>query len=124
MFRDFFSSGFGGGQPGGVQILQVPVSLEELFMGRDKTVEYTRTVCCDACDGMGGAGTRCGTCNGSGMQVSKQQAVGRVVIMQGPCSTCAGEGWKRTSTCSRCRGTGARTQRESIVVTVPRGGRK
>ncbi|HSV92815.1 MAG TPA: DnaJ domain-containing protein, partial [Desulfobacterales bacterium] len=114
MFDDIFGGGFFGGgrrRRGGVDLeMNLPLTLEEVDEGIEKTIEFDRRDICQRCSGNGGEpGSQrrnCPTCSGYG-QVEQSTGFGaifgRVVTT---CPTCRGRGSVIAKPCRQCRGTG------------------
>ena len=106
-FGDFFDMFGGGGGPGGFGggrqpqrrsklepiVLEIQVSLEDLFFGKEVEVGFQRMEICPSCNGKGGKNVKvCPTCNGSGYVVTTRNLGGMVMQQQEICGTCGGEG--------------------------------
>lgn len=143
-FSDIFGGGFGGGifdemfgggrarggrRARGVQgsdlKIQLPLTLEEIAAGVEKTLKVKRHVACDACSGSGAkAGTslaECSVCHGSGelRQVSRSMFGQFVNVV--PCTNCSGEGRVVQEPCLACQGDGRVQGEKTIKVKVPAG---
>lgn len=113
---DIFNMFFGGG--GGSReretkardtIHNLPVSLEQLYSGATRKMKLTRDVICKKCKGKGGDNpgdiTKCGTCNGRGVEIRRVQlAPGFIQTAQSRCSQCDGEGEIIKNPCKSCNG--------------------
>lgn len=127
VFGDIFGGGFGGRgranrpQRGEDLKLDVTLSLEEAFLGKEVPVDYTRLDNCSVCDGSGAAAgsarKTCRSCNGSG-QVTYQQGF---FSMRQVCPDCGGKGTVVEKPCSECRGSGHKRVKEKITVKIPSG---
>ncbi len=131
MFNDIFGGlggGFGGrrGATGGLDLqMQIDLSLEEVAIGVEKTVEFDRQDLCEKCGGGGsepGSKKRnCPTCGGYG-QVEQATGFGalfgRVVTS---CPTCRGKGELIVSPCKQCRGSGRQMKHRVLTVNIPAG---
>lgn len=116
---DIFSSLFGGGDPFGrrrrakAETIGIPleVTMEELYIGATKSVEYKRKVLCKPCSGTGGrkAGsvTRCRKCSGTGISVT-HRPIGHQMVqqIQSTCTDCGGTGdfVREKDRCKKCKG--------------------
>ncbi len=145
-FSDIFSSGmfgggfddmFGGGssrrgggrrnidERGSDLKIRLPLTLEEIAKGADKTLKIKKWIKCDECDGKGAKGsnsfTRCHTCNGSGeiRQVSRSM-FGQFVNIS-TCPTCNGSGQVISDPCPKCKGDGRVQAEDTIKVSIPAG---
>ncbi len=141
-FSDIFGGGFfgedifGGGRsrtrsrrttgtPGSDMKIRMPLTLEEIAFGTEKTLKVKRQTTCEVCAGTGAASSSdfetCGTCNGLGevRQVTRTM-LGQMVNVQ-PCPTCQGEGRIVKNPCKNCGGEGRIRGEETIKVNIPSG---
>ena len=99
-FGDLFGGGGGRGRPQRrrTQNMAYPlkVTLEDLYNGLTKNIEFERSVLCSGCEGSGGkkgASATCKACSGRGFTIQyKQLGPGMVQQVQGVCRECSGEG--------------------------------
>ena len=127
MFGDIFGGGFGrrGGKPraqrGEDLKLDVSLTLEEAFNGKEVPVEYTRLDNCSACDGSGAAPgsarKTCRSCGGTGTVTYSQG----FFSMRQVCPDCGGRGTVVEKPCSACHGSGTKRVKENITVKIPSG---
>jgi len=105
--------------------IKLPLSLEEIAQGVEKTIKLKKYIVCDSCNGTGaksGSGYRtCSTCNGTGeiRQVSRS-FFGQFVNIS-TCPTCNGVGKSIAEKCDKCNGEGRISGEEKIKVTIPAG---
>ena len=143
-FSDIFGGGFGGGifeevfgggrgrgrrqgrgTPGTDLKIQLPLTLEEIATGVEKTIKVKRQLSCEDCGGTGAkAGTSLAECpvgHGSGelRQVSRS-LFGQFVNVV-PCTNCSGEGRVVQEPCLSCHGDGRIAGEKTIKVKVPAG---
>ena len=130
MFEDIFG---GRGMPGGRRgrhrgydlETEVMLSLEEVAIGVDKTLEFERKDFCDHCSGSGAKpGTepqRCPTCGGQGQVQQAVQGFFGASVRIVACPQCHGRGTRIDTPCPRCKGTGRRRKKRSLSVHVPAG---
>ena len=127
IFGDIFSSFFGGGSTrtkghaGNDLRYDLDITFEEAAFGAEKEIEIPCRRSCVDCGGSGaGAGSkveRCAQCDGAG-QIRYQQGfftVGRT------CGACNGSGQSIKNPCSSCRGTGLKSVKNAIKVSIPAG---
>ena len=115
---------FGGGNPFGnpfggnfkAQTIKVGVSvdLEDVYFGREKTINYNIKDTCHKCDGEGGfEPIECNQCGGKGH------------IQQGPfafaCNNCGGKGKLFKNVCYTCSGNGVLIKTTNIKLNIPKG---
>ncbi|CAI7999211.1 DnaJ homolog subfamily A member 2 [Geodia barretti] len=135
LFSQFFGGdsfgGFGGGRrrrPRAETIgIPLDVTLEDVYSGATKHVEYKRKVLCKTCSGTGGKhGTvvRCRNCKGSGIQVSHRPiGPGMVQQIQSMCGDCGGTGdfIREKDRCKKCKGKRVIEIDEKLEVIVSPG---
>jgi molecular chaperone DnaJ len=129
---DFFGGIFGGGRRGrsgqragpsrGYDLeTTVELTLNDVAVGAEKTIEFTRQDLCPECGGSGSAkGTkpgRCPTCAGSG-QVARG---GGFFQMVSTCQQCGGSGRIITDPCKKCRGAGHVPKKRTVNIKIPPG---
>lgn len=129
MFQDIFGgmNGGGGRRQGpsrGYDLeTEVTISLEDVFKGAERDVEFTRMDVCEPCGGNGSkAGTKpvkCAACGGQGRVA--QSGLGGMFRMVTTCPVCAGRGTVVKEFCQTCRGKGRVPKKRSLTVKVPPG---
>lgn len=126
MFGQQRSSGPSFGlQPGSDMKIRLPMTLEEIATGVEKTIAIRRMVPCEHCHGLGamarGDINECRTCNGVGeVRHVSRSVFGQFINVQA-CGSCNGSGRTISNPCSNCRGEG-RVQGDSReVLEVPAG---
>ncbi len=133
MFSDIFGgggfgprgrSGVAGGVARGYDLeTEVTLTLEEVFSGCERTVEFTRLDVCDKCSGSGAKpGTkpvRCRTCDGQGKV--QQTGLGGMFRMVTTCPACGGRGNVVKEFCDACRGKGRLPKERKLAVRIPPG---
>jgi len=136
---DFFSNfggfNFGGRQQqgGGQQmekgedlIIDLEVSLRDLYLGKIIEAAHKKQTICHKCRGTGAKKatdvTQCSGCRGTGIKTKVQQmGPGFVQHIQSTCDECGGKGKKVTSTCTHCHGHKVETGEDSHLISVERG---
>lgn len=125
-FGDIFGGGRSSRQRKGKDLkLSIPVSLEDVFSGSDKTIKIKRHENCESCKGSGAEkGAKpitCTGCNGSGEVRRMQRSLfGQVVNVQ-PCQNCRGAGTVISNPCKSCRGDGLTRVSASVSFQIPPG---
>ncbi len=132
--RDFGGLGdmFGGagGRRSGPRVgadvkLPLPLTLEEVATGVEKSVVMKVLEACEKCEGSGAEpGTKptaCGTCGGAGEVRRAQRSFFGQFVSVAPCPTCAGEGVVVSSPCKKCRGEGRARAERTLKIQVPAG---
>jgi molecular chaperone DnaJ len=103
-------------------VLNVKVSLEEIFTGVSKQYKYKRKSTCSDCNGRGGKEVSvCVTCDGSGHQTVTHKTPIGVFTQSFVCNGCGGSGQSTKDTCTTCNGSGVVGVEETINVDIPRG---
>lgn len=144
-FSDIFGSGMGGslfeevfsggrsrprqrqqtGAAGSDLKIRLPLTLEEIASGVEKTLRIKRAKVCETCQGGGSkAGTAkasCHVCNGTGEMRHVSRSVFGQFVSISTCSTCNGEGRIVKDRCATCGGEGRMQGESTIKVTVPAG---
>ncbi len=132
MFEDILGGVGFGRQPGrqaqdrGLDLeTEVELSLEQVAVGTDQTLEFERIDICDACGGNGAAKgtqpTTCKTCNGHGQVQQQVQSFFGISVRVMPCPECKGQGTIVTDPCSGCRGSGRARKKRILQVHIPPG---
>lgn len=130
--QDIFDMFFGGGrkrQPGQRKprdiLVELELSLEEVYSGTYKCVRVKRQRKCTQCDGTGSLDRKvstCSFCKGSGSAVQTVMLGGMRLQQQGRCGECGGAGRIRpTRPCSGCDTSGYRVETKDIKIDVPKG---
>ena len=126
LFGDFMGGRGGGGQRARAQRgsdlrYNLRVSLEEAFVGVQKTISVPTSVACDTCRGSGAEGgaepVTCPTCSGMG-KVRAQQGF---FTVERTCPTCSGAGQIVKNPCKSCAGAGRLEKERSLSVNIPAG---
>ncbi|KAI8146203.1 DnaJ C terminal domain-containing protein [Fennellomyces sp. T-0311] len=111
--------------------VDVPVTLENIYLGSKILVKYTRMVLCHECHGVGTTAHQvpCSNCQSTGeVQTTrrKKKKNGRgymYVQVKSQCTRCSGRGHiSQNSTCARCLGEQYVEVQDSIQVKLPKGG--
>jgi molecular chaperone DnaJ len=143
-FSDVFSGGgnsifdefFGGGsrrrssrrsmaQRGSDLRVRIPLTLEEIAKGVEKTLKVKKSVVCDDCNGTGAATRdayqKCNVCDGTGEIRHVSRSMFGQFVNIAECSNCAGTGQIITDVCKTCHGNGRVQSEEKVTVTIPAG---
>jgi len=130
--NDIFSSMFGGRDPFNRQrerqrkgqdlILNIRISLEDIFNGSTKKFKYKRNTPCGTCDGAGGKNERnCPTCQGRGHVITHINTQMGVMQQMTECGNCKSIGKIVDDVCNTCNGHGVNLKEEVIEVKTPHG---
>jgi len=126
LFGDFMGRGGAGQARNRVQRgsdlrYNLRISLEEAFLGSQKTINVPSSTACDACHGTGAEGgaepVTCPTCAGMG-KVRAQQGF---FTVERACPTCNGLGQIIKNPCKVCHGVGRVEKDRSLSVNIPKG---
>jgi molecular chaperone DnaJ len=131
-FEDLFGASRRGGRSGqrgpapGADIrVRLPLTLQDVATGVEKTLRVQVLDPCSACSGTGAEGsseaTRCDTCGGGGEVRRVQRSMLGQLMTVTPCPTCGGEGRVIRNQCDECDGQGVEPGETSIEVSVPAG---
>ena len=129
-----FDTFFGGGNqqrgPSGPERgsdlqIRLPLTLEEIAEGVEKTIKIRHFRRCSTCTGSGakpGSSVQtCTTCNGQG-QVRQVRSMGfGQFVNVGPCPTCNGAGTIIKEKCTTCTGEGRVQEESTLKVKIPAG---
>ena len=96
-------------------VIHLELTLEDVFSGTKKEINYIKSKVCGDCEGEGGKEpTVCSHCNGQGHVV---QGNGLAYM----CNSCAGQGSVFTKICGSCNGRGTIAGEQKLRVTIPKG---
>lgn len=123
LFEEFFQNGslFEERVVARPRVVTLKLSLEELFQGGSRRVQFSRERACARCHGMGGTTERCSTCNGRGVSTTERRMGGFIQLLRSRCATCGGTGAVVTSTCYTCRGVGRAVTSIELDIQLPPG---
>ena len=134
IFGDIFGEFFGGGRSRGARSgpakganirASVRITFMESITGTEKELTLNLKDPCPTCKGTGAKpGTTpqmCPKCGGKGQVVFTQQSLFGTVRNVQTCPECGGSGKIIKDKCADCGGTGYKTSRKTIKVTIPAG---
>jgi DnaJ family protein A protein 2 len=104
------------------KVVNIPVSLKDLYTGSKKKITLKLKISCNTCDGKGGLNMRiCQTCSGRGIQVTLRQiGPGMMQQIQSHCSTCNGQKKIAEKRCNDCGGNCIKqTEQQFLLVIEP-----
>ena len=132
-FADIFGDFFGGArsrrtspnapQRGYDLETTVRLTLNDIAVGAEKDIEFTRQDTCGECNGSGcekgKTPDRCVVCGGTG-QVQKA-GLGGFFQMVSTCGQCGGSGQVINHPCKKCHGSGRVPKKRKVTIKVPAG---
>lgn len=106
-------------------ILNLKVSLEDVYNSSTKEFNYMRNIPCSECHGSGigdnGTVEICDKCHGSGVILnSKYTSFGNISQII-TCDKCHGNGKIINNPCKQCNGTGLQRQKQTSSIKIPKG---
>lgn len=111
-----------GPRPGRDLEAEVSISLKEAASGSTKSFRFPSMVSCKVCSGTGAApGTKpqiCPQCNGAG-HISGGR--GSLFVLSQTCPLCRGRGEIIATPCSRCGGSGFKSEVRTLSIAIPAG---
>jgi len=118
--------GFGGGpqKPTRTPDLQhtIKLTLEDLYKGITKKLEFSRKVLCNTCSGSGATNPRdvkkCTTCKGSGVETIIRQMGPMIQQQQVSCRNCGGHGETIPEHCKCKTCSGKKTKKEQTTLSI------
>jgi len=135
-FADILASMFGGGMPGGhfsfnfnqarpkrADVIGIGLTINDMYHGTTKKVEFEMMDKCQKCSGSGAADpstvVKCRVCNGIGMV---HQRVNQFMMTQTTCPSCSGKGEMRTGkACGGCKGAKTCYRKRAFELNLPKG---
>lgn len=107
----------------------LPVTLEDLYIGKELTLPREKTILCPPCKGTGAkvgakSGGPCRDCRGQGVRVvMRPVGPGMVQQMRAQCDSCNGQGSVVTERdkCTECRGARVKQVEAPLKVKIQRG---
>lgn len=101
--------------------ITLPLTLEEIYNGVEKTIKYKRFEPCSVCNGSGvgpnGRVETCMECGGTGSIFRQTHNMQQIST----CPHCHGKGTKITEPCQRCNASGLESVEHEITFTIPKG---
>lgn len=134
-FGDIFGGRGGRGRRGGGPSfgtiagedlrVRMPLTLEEIATGVEKSIELKRYVACVECEGYGSPKaegvTDCLNCGGTGEIRQVTRSILGQMMNVAQCPRCSGEGKVVTDPCRNCDGDGRVRSRERETIEIPAG---
>lgn len=108
-------------EPGTDKVFNMALSIEDIFNGTSKNLEYEVDIRCGHCNGQGGSGvTKCPYCKDGMITETKFQ--GHAMMQTSyPCPYCHGTGKIVKEKCTHCNGTGFTKSKRKETINVLSG---
>jgi len=130
--RDIFDLFTGGGGKNVKRktksvLQEMVVSLEDIFVGKEKYLEIKRYRICKKCKGNGSkdpnANTKCPGCNGKRVKLVIQRMGNTILQSQQTCPDCRGEGYiiKNEDKCEACNGKKVNQESKMLKILLDKG---
>jgi DnaJ family protein A protein 2 len=103
------------------------VTLEDVYVGKNKYLEISRYRTCQTCKGSGSkdlnANTKCSGCGGKGMKTVVRQMGNAILQQTVNCNDCKGEGFviKDKDKCKACNGQKSVQEKKTLEVHIDKG---
>lgn len=114
-----------GRVPGSDLRVRLPLTMEEISTGVEKTLSIKRMAPCYECNGHGSPSANgvadCDQCGGSGQVRQVSRSIFGQVVNVAACPKCQGEGRVVVDACQVCRGEGRIQVEEKETIGVPAG---
>lgn len=108
--------------------VELELSLEDLYNGKEASVQVERHRICVKCNGVGGSDPKavqtCKGCKGKGMRtVMMQLGPGMYTQRTGPCDECGGKGESidPAKMCKTCNGKKIKKENKTLTVEIDKG---
>ncbi len=110
--------------PGEDLRIYVPLTLDEIYSGAEKTIKVKKYEVCPECNGKGAkeeGWKSCPICGGRGMVEKISSTFFGQFIQRSTCPNCLGRGEILSSPCPACKGEGRKETEKLIKVNIPKG---
>ncbi|NBX51993.1 hypothetical protein EBT25_19160, partial [bacterium] len=110
-------------QPKRVDVINITLTVSDMFHGTTKKVEFEMMDKCKTCEGTGAHDpssiVKCMSCQGTG-QIHQQ--IGPFMVAASTCPSCSGQGKMRTGkACSNCKGSKTQYRKRAFELKLPKG---
>ena len=113
------------GERGSDLKINMPLSLEEIAGGVEKTLKVRRWLVCDECHGSGAKAssgtTTCHNCSGTGQVKHVTRSMFGQFVNISTCNVCNGTGQLIRELCEKCKGEGRIQGEDTVKITIPPG---
>lgn len=129
-FGDFFGTAgrrgpASAGEQGAELRVRLPLTLEEIAAGTEKTLNMKQFVICEPCGGKGATSasgySQCHVCRGAGEIRQISRSVFGQFVNIAPCANCGGTGQIVKDPCKTCSGEGRVKGESKVEVKIPGG---
>ena len=104
------------------KVTEIPLRLFDFYHGRVFQVKFERQKFCETCRGQGATSFQtCNTCKGQCVVRQQIQMGPMIMVNEGPCPDCEGEGKKASGNCYVCGGKKTRPQEKELTVKIEAG---
>lgn len=117
MFSQFFTERHRAVQKGEPVVVEVPLTIYQVFKGGEVQVPFTRKSICQHCQGYGGTQKNCSHCDGHGAKTIH----GKAMTVRTSCHACNGTGKVIAETCNHCQGGFGESYTDILRFMVPPG---
>ena len=125
IWQDIFSNKANSLKKGQNIIVNLPLSLKEIYTGTKKVLRVKKYKKCKSCSGNGSLDGRsfqkCYNCKGTGFTKETKFQQFAQVITSNTCTQCYGTGKMILEVCEECLGKGASIIEEDIEIEIPKG---
>jgi molecular chaperone DnaJ len=98
--------------------LDISLTVEDVFNGCIKKINYYVDRTCQTCDGKGGTKfDTCNKCQGKGVHITQTHNMQTINM----CNNCGGTGTMCLENCNNCGGSGVKKSLESVDIKIPKG---
>jgi DnaJ family protein A protein 2 len=100
-------------------VQQIPVTLEQFYLGHNFDININRQSFCKTCDHSGAKVKEiCKKCNGQGAVTQIVQMGPMTMHTTGPCLDCHGKGERILEVCGKCLGTGMTSEKRTLAIKI------
>jgi molecular chaperone DnaJ len=125
IFGDIFGSSSGPQKRRGSDIrYDISITLEEVYNGTERDIQYERVGNCKDCSGTGafkGDLNKCSDCKGTGQKSTVTNSMFGQFVNTSICRSCKGKGYTYSKSCSKCLGRGKQHEVVRKRVKIPKG---
>lgn len=119
-----FQNMFNHQQENAADVLQIYVTLSDVYNGKNKKIEYDSIDTCKQCKGRGAVDPRdiitCMTCNGAGFIMNH---INQIMMARTQCPSCYGNKTmiKNNKKCASCKGEKTHNVKKNLELKIPKG---